>query len=151
MSHPASFPTALAEAEKRVVKITSTNGDTVIYDGNPASLAGARYEIDLCLERLGAFELLIKHNATRLNSGTIATEDPSNIPFVLNLIDDPFSDTYTYQNPCPDTIQRVAAYNAYRTARGESEFNGIPSIQWDTVNTVKSKDGNPKRPDFHHR
>ena len=122
MSHPASFPTALAEAEKRVVKITSTNGDTVIYDGNPASLAGARHEIDLCLERLGAFELLIKHNATRLNSGTIATEDPSNIPFVLNLIDDPFSDTYTYQNPCPDTNQRVAAYNAYRTARGESEF-----------------------------
>ena len=87
MSSTSSTPTALAEAEKRVVKITSSNGDAVVYDGNPASLAGARYEIDQCLERLGAFELLIKHNATRLPNGTIATEDPSNIPFVLNLID----------------------------------------------------------------
>ena len=38
----------------------------VVYDGNPASLAGARYEIDQCFERIGAFELLVKHNATRL-------------------------------------------------------------------------------------
>ena len=91
MSSTASTPTALAEAEKRVVKITSTNGDPVVYDGNPASLAGARHETDLCLERLGAFELLMKYNATRLQNGTIATEDPSNIPFVLNLIENPLS------------------------------------------------------------
>ena len=57
--------TALAEAEKRTVKITSTNGDPVIYDGNPAALPGARYEIDKCLERLGVFELLVKHNSVR--------------------------------------------------------------------------------------
>ena len=128
MNNSNSTPTALAEAEKRVVKITSTNGDAVVYDGNPASLAGARHETDLCLERLGAFELLVKHNSTRLNNGTIATEDASNIPFVLNLIEDPHVDTYTYKNPCPDTNQRVAAYNAYRTRRGESLFNGIPSV-----------------------
>ena len=79
MSGSNSISTALSEAEKRTVKITSTNGDPIIYDGNPASLAGVRYETDKCLERLGAFELLVQHNSSRLANGTIATEDPSSI------------------------------------------------------------------------
>ena len=58
--------TALTEVEKRTVKITSTNGDPVTFDGNPAALAGVRHEIDKCFERLGAYELLIKHGLIKV-------------------------------------------------------------------------------------
>ena len=91
----SSTTTALAEAEKRTVTVTSSNGDPVVYDGNPAALAGARYETEQCFRRLGAFELLVQHNAARLTNGTIATEDASSIPFVLNLISDPHQDSYS--------------------------------------------------------
>ena len=80
--------TALAEAEKRSVSITSTNGESVIYDGNPAALAGVRHEINQCFLRTGAFEMLIKHNAATLPNMMIATEDVSNIPFVTDVLQD---------------------------------------------------------------
>ena len=64
--------TALSEAQKRMVVIKTENDDIVKYGNNPAELSGARFEIDQCLKRLGAFELLIKHNASRMNSGVIA-------------------------------------------------------------------------------
>ena len=49
--------TALSEAQKRIVTITTEAGDIVKYGNNPAELPGARYEMDLCLKRLGAYEL----------------------------------------------------------------------------------------------
>ena len=90
-----------------------------------------------CFERTGAFEMLILHNAAMLSNLMIATEDVSNIPFVTGVISDPDLDTYTYQNPCPDTTTRIANYNAYRTSRGESVYNGIPSIASVPANLLK--------------
>ena len=66
--------TALADVEKRTVAVTSTNGEPVTYDGNPAALAGVRHEIDKCFERLGAYELLIKHGACKLQNSCKETE-----------------------------------------------------------------------------
>ena len=60
--------TTLSAAQARVVNnIITEHGDPVIYSNNPAELPGCRYEMDKCLERLGAFEMLIKHNACRMN------------------------------------------------------------------------------------
>ena len=72
--------------------------------------------------------MLVKHNATRLYNGTIATEDPSSVAFVLGLVDDPFVDDYTFEDPCPATQTRIRRYNQYRTANGQATFNGIPTI-----------------------
>ena len=55
-----SNSTALTAAESKVVNIVNDHGDPAIYTNNPAELPGCRYEMDKCLERTGAFELLIK-------------------------------------------------------------------------------------------
>ena len=60
--------TALSEAEKRMVTITTEAGLPVTYSNNPAELPGARYEMDKCLKRKGAFELLKLHNASRMQN-----------------------------------------------------------------------------------
>ena len=120
--------TALSEAQKRMVVITTEAGDPVKYGNNPAELSGARYEMDLCLQRLGAFEMLIKHNAAPLSNNMIATEDLDSIPFVADMVQDPNLDNYTYRNPCPDTPTRIAATNAVRTAAGEAPFLGVPRL-----------------------
>ena len=59
----SSISTAHSAAESKVVTIKNRHGDLVIYDSNPAELPGCRHELDACLQRLGAFELLIKHRA----------------------------------------------------------------------------------------
>ena len=49
--------TGLAEAQKRMVNIVTDADEPVIYGGNPAELSGARFELDECLRRTGAFQL----------------------------------------------------------------------------------------------
>ena len=120
--------TALSEAQKRMVTITTEAGDIVKYGNNPAELAGARFEMDRCLERLGAFNLLITHNAAPVGNNLIATEDLDTIPFITDLLADPNAATYTYRNPCPATPARIAATNVARTAAGQPLYNGVPRI-----------------------
>ena len=91
--------TAQSEAEKRVISVKTKAGHHVNYSGNPAELPGARYEIGLALRRAGAFQLLIKHNASRHRNGQICVEDIDNIPFVTQLINDPDAASYTFENP----------------------------------------------------
>ena len=80
--------TAQAEAEKRVSIPLDTLGKPVKFDGNSASLSGVRFESDEHFKRVGAFELLVSHNASRVSgNGLIATEDVNSIMFVTkNLI-----------------------------------------------------------------
>ena len=73
--------TAQSEAEKRVISVKTKAGHPVKYSGNPAELPGARYETGLALRRAGAFQMLIKNNASRLKSGQMCVEDIDNIPF----------------------------------------------------------------------
>ena len=87
--------TAHSEAEKRSVTLTTSNGDPIKYAGNPAELPGARHEMNRCLRRIGAFDLLIKHNASRMPNGTISVESLSTIPFVLGTANDPNLAAYT--------------------------------------------------------
>ena len=110
--------TALSEAQKRMVTITTEAGDIVKYGNNPAELAGARFEMDRCLERLGAFELLIKHNAAPAGGNLIATEDLDSIPFIADMLQDPNAANYTYRNPCPATPARIARCRIAQTCPG---------------------------------
>ncbi len=122
--------TALSEAEKRMVVISTEVGTLVKYSGNPAELPGARHEMDKCLKRKGAFKLLKLHNACRMQNTMIATENLDSLPFVVNMIDDPALDTYTYANPCPDIATRVANVNAVRAAAVPPlpPFTGVPRL-----------------------
>jgi len=124
----SSNSTALTAAESRVVTITNEHGDPVIYSNNPAELPGCRHEMDKCLERTGAFELLIKYRAARMSNSVIACEDVNSIPFITEQVADPMLATYTYKNPCPDTPARVNALNAVRTAAGSTPFTGYANI-----------------------
>ena len=110
--------TAQSEAEKRVISVKTKAGHPVKYSGNPAELPGARYETGLALRRAGAFQMLIKNNASRLKSGQMCVEDIDNIPFVVQLVNDPDEGTYTFENPCPDTATRVARFNTSRVMQG---------------------------------
>ena len=137
--------TALSEAQKRMVVITTEAGDPVKYGNNPAELSGARYEMDLCLERLGAYELLIKHNAAApLGNNMIATEDLDTIPFVTDMLADPNVANYTYRNPCPDTPTRIAATNVARAAAGEAPFTGVPCDIISTHSTCAAGGARPE-------
>ena len=120
-----NISTALSEAQRRTVTIVTSTGESVKYSNNPAELPGVRHEIDECLRRTGAFELLIKHGASRLPNGKLAVEDVNNIPFVTGAVDDPLLASYTYANPCPDTPARVNAFNAIRPAAGLTAYTGI--------------------------
>ena len=81
-----------------------------------------------CFKRLGAFEMLIHYNASRVSSSLIAVEDLDSVLFVTNSLQDPLQDTYDYDNPCPDTPTRVANYNALRTRAGGTLFTGVPNL-----------------------
>ena len=126
MQHEIS--TALSEAEKRVISVKTKAGHYVKYSGNPAELSGARFETGLALRRAGAFQLLIKHNASRHKNGQICVEDLDNIPFVTQLIPDPDVASYSFENPCPDTATRVARFNITRATAGQTAYTGVPNL-----------------------
>ena len=128
MSNNENTSTALSEAEKRVISVKTKAGHPVKYTGNPAELPGARYETGLALRRAGAFQMLIKNNASRLKSGQMCVEDIDNIPFVVQLMNDPDEGTYTFENPCPDTATRVARFNTSRVMQGLPPYTGVPNI-----------------------
>ena len=121
--------TAQAAAEKRVSIPLDTLGKPVKFDGNSASLSGVRFESDEHFKRVGAFELLVSHNASRVSgNGLIATEDVNSIMFVTKNLNDPDQDLYSYDNHCPDSATRVRKYNADCVATGRAVFNGIPDV-----------------------
>ena len=136
VSHPRSNAMALLDtqttapsaAQKRVISIRTEAEDPVIYSGNPAELPGARYEIGEALRRAGAFKLLISHNASRLPNGTICVEHLDNVLIVTDLVNDPYTASYDYKSPCPDTPTRVARINAERAMTGQPVYNGVPNI-----------------------
>ena len=119
-----STSTAQSEAEKRSVSVTTISGDPIIFSGNPAELARIRFEINRCLRRNGAFELLIKHGAARLPNGMIAVSSVNNIPFVIGTAVDPALGQYDFDNPCPDADARMLAYNAWAAANGAAQSIG---------------------------
>ena len=80
------------------------------------------------MRRAGTFQLLICHGASRLKSGLICVEDIDSFPFVTNLVNDPEVDSYTFQNPCPNTAVRIARFNADRALRGEAPYTGVPNL-----------------------
>ena len=128
MSTHDEFSTAQSEAEKRVISVKTKAGHPVKYSGNPAELPGARYETGLALRRAGAFQMLIKNNASRLKNGQMCVDDIDNIPFVVQLVNDPDEGTYTFENPCPDTATRVARFNTSRVMQGLPPYTGVPNI-----------------------
>ena len=119
--------TALSEAEKRTVVISTEAGTLVTYANNPAELSGARFEMDKCLKRKGAFKLLKQHNACR-NGTMSSTENLDSIPFVVNMIEDPDIGLYTYENPCPNIVTRIARVNVHRAAAGLPNYTGVPRL-----------------------
>ena len=120
--------TAHSEAQMRVVTIKTDTGDLVKYSGNPAELPGARLETRRALRRAGAFSLLIQYNASRLKNGIIATEDLDTISLVTQVLEDPAAASYSFEQPCPDTAERIASINSARSGKGQAPYKSATDI-----------------------
>ena len=75
MNSGTTKSTVQSDAELRVITVKTESGDNVSYSGNPAELPGARHETKKAMLRAGAFQLLVKHGASRLRNGIICVED----------------------------------------------------------------------------
>ena len=120
--------TAHSEAQLRVVTIKTDTGDLVKYSGNPAELPGARLETRRALRRAGAFSLLIQYNASRLKNGIIATEDLDTISLVTQVLEDPAAASYSFEQPCPDTAERIASINSARSGKGQAPYKSATDL-----------------------
>ena len=49
-------------------------------------------------------------------------EHRDNILIVADLINNPYTDTYDYASPCPDTLTRVTKINAERAAASKARL-----------------------------
>ena len=120
--------TALSAAQARVITVKTESDDIVKYSGNPAELAGARHETYEAMRRAGVFQLLTQHGASRAKGGAICVANLNDIAFVTQLVKDPMQNTYSLENPCPDTQTRMDQLNAERAAAGLPIYSGINSI-----------------------
>ena len=73
---------------------------------NDATIAGTLFEWIKWATHNGYFTTLIEDRAAPVGGGRLAISDLAQIPFITKQLDDPRS----FENPCPDTLTRVAAY-----------------------------------------
>ena len=88
-------------AEDKSTKATSyhifTNRweETIVYDNNPASIPGVLYDINKCIERTGAYQLLLEDRVVPLPNGSLAIDHADNI----NFIEKRFPNANSYGSP----------------------------------------------------
>jgi len=76
------------------------------WDGNPAKIAGIRFECSQYYKRKGIFGPLLKHRAVLLGNGKIAVPHINTVEFLLGNIADP--KTYDKASEQPTTASSVA-------------------------------------------
>ena len=59
-----------------------TDHKELLYNDNPASLAGLLHEVNRFYETHGLFQPLLLHGSTPLSNGRLAITKPSMIPFI---------------------------------------------------------------------
>ena len=93
-------------------------GTRVVYDGNPAMVAGALALSADFYERTGHYKTLIEKNCKVLSNGSYAVDSLDAAPFVLNLISDlPAGEAYAFNKPAPDTTTRIGKFNVKSPGR----------------------------------
>ena len=84
---------------------TDIEGEVLVCDNNPAHFEGYLYEVSQCIKRTGAFLPLLEQRVVITPGGKTIVDSVSAVPFVLNEVAG--AKTYTIDDPCPRTAQRI--------------------------------------------
>ena len=98
---------------KYLTPVTSED-DQIIWDNNPATLAGNLYETRMFWQREGLFQDFLLTGAVPMRNGRLAVDSDNAVYFLNGNIDD--SMLRGDDKPCPDTPARIAQFNAARRA-----------------------------------
>ena len=94
---------------------TDEAGQPLIWDGNPARVLGLLHESSEYFERMGQHQPAITMRAALLSNGRLAVESVSVVPFILGTLTEP---DRSLLDIAPPPTERIAEYNAARTAAG---------------------------------
>ena len=87
---------------------TTAKGTVISDEGNPAYLAGALYEYKLFVERTGHYKTLIEQGIVSTHRG-IVTDSSEALHLVKKTVKE--IKTYTFDEPCPPSAQRIKEYD----------------------------------------
>ena len=97
---------------------------------------GILFECSKYYKRKGLHQPLLENNAVLLANGKMAVDSLQAVPFILGNIAD--AETYGFDNPCPGTAARVAAYDDNATAMSTPVFKKITAMPTES-NVIVSK------------
>ena len=86
----------------------SSDKTPLSWDGNDATLLGLLHEVGRHYRNKGLFQTLLRDRAVALSNGRLAVEDPNAVYFVSGAI----SETRSFDDPCPPTVDRISEHNA---------------------------------------
>ena len=112
-----------AETTKLVNTVIPTylDGSVITDEGSLAYLAGALFQAGEFFSRTGAFESLWLHGVAVAGSKT-AVDSMDAVYFASGLLADNSDNEYSFMNPVPPTVTRVATYDAASAAQGTPKF-----------------------------
>ena len=105
----------------------SSDKTPLSWDGNDATLLGLLHEVGRHYRNKGLFQTLLRDRAVALSNGRLAVEDPNAVYFVSGAI----SETRSFDDPCPPTVDRITEHNAEvaagtRTGSAKTVLTAIP-------------------------
>ena len=104
---------------------TTTDGTPIRWIGdNDATIDGTLYEVGRFYKRSGLFQSYFRHHAVALSNGKLAIDSINSVYFISGKI----NDGHDFDNPCPPTVERLAAYNAEATAAGTPTAKPLKKI-----------------------
>ena len=90
-----------------------SEGNPILYRGNPVHMEGCLLEVSKSWERDGLFEAALKDNAVLVKDGKLAIDSADAVQFINGTAAD---EPRGFDNPCVDTVERVAQFNARAAA-----------------------------------
>ena len=94
--------------------------DPIRWEGNPAHLEGALFEVAECFNRTGKFMTLLEEGSVLLSNGATVVDSVSAVQFASGVAVDPV--VYGFSRPCPDTPNRIQDYDAEATLASTPTF-----------------------------
>ena len=109
----------LSNAAGKLTVITDLESNPVTVDHNPAHFDGFLHEIAEWSQRTGKFLELLEHGITFRGSKTVV-DSPAAIPFFQGKVTN--AKTYSADDPCPPTEQRIRDHNDAATSLGTPQI-----------------------------
>jgi len=113
------------DSKESHIVITDIDLNPIRLDNNPAHFDGFLAEVAEFCERTGHFLPLVEHGVAIRGHRTII-DSATAVPFFLGGVAG--AQTYSADNPCPPTEQRLADHNAAMTAAKSPTIAGLTKV-----------------------